>query len=77
MKYIELKVVASVPDLADLLVLLGVIQHLGEIGASRVIPLHVDGDGSARFTFYMNGEKINSIKVDASKKELPDIWLGE
>jgi hypothetical protein len=43
-----------------LLKMCGFVQYLGSIGASRKFEVFCDGDGSARFTFSVNGKKLPS-----------------
>lgn len=78
-KYIDMRVEANETDLIEFVRICGVIQFLGNIGASRQLEIYVDGDGSARFTFYMNEEKIPSTVVDTGgdKNKFFKFYLGE
>lgn len=74
-----MRVEANETDLIEFVRVCGVIQFLGNIGASRTLELYVDGDGSARFSFYMNGEKIPSTVIDTgeNKNKFFKFYLGE
>jgi len=77
-KYIELKIEANESDLADFVKICGAIQYLGAVGASRELRIKVDGDGSASFNFYIDGQKIPYTELDTG--HLPDyfnFYLGE
>lgn len=78
-KYIDLRVEANETDLADFVKIMGVIQYLCAIGASREVRIKVDGDGSADFTFHVNGEKIPHTEVETGYrgKEFFNFYLGE
>lgn len=53
-KYIDIRVeFDDVAELKELLALLRKIQWCGEVGATREIPVVVDGDGSARLNFHI------------------------
>lgn len=75
-KYINLKVIAmSETELSEFLGLCSVIQYLGEAGANREVKLRIDGDGSARFKFFVNDEELTTPNLDANN--LPSIYIGE
>lgn len=58
-KYIDIRVEASdEKDLAEFIRMCGFIQYLGNLGSSREFKAFVDGDGAARFKFYVKGKKI-------------------
>lgn len=78
-KYIDLRVEANETDLADFVKICGVIQYLGAIGASREVRIKVDGDGSARFSFSIDGQKIPHTEVETGYygKDFFNFYLGE
>jgi hypothetical protein len=90
-KYIDVRITAlSDADIKDILILLRKIQWCGEAGASRNIPINVDGDGSGYYDFNLieDGEKIKNlneiVKLDEEKlKKVSDgddfetTYLGE
>jgi hypothetical protein len=58
-KKIVLEVMAQdETELGEFLVLCAIIQALGEHGAHRVLSVDVDGDGSGRLTFIVNGAPV-------------------
>jgi hypothetical protein len=76
MIYTNIKVIALTDtDLKDFLILLTVIQFLGEAGANREIKLRVDGDGSGRYKFEIDGEPLRVPPLNSN--DLPGIYLGE
>ena len=63
---LDLTVIGGKEEIKELLFVLSKIQWLGMIGSGRTIPVHVDGDGSARLKFYIkdvpkekDGQKID------------------
>lgn len=77
-KYIMLKVTSPYDgELREFIDLCRVIQFLGAIGASRLIPVAVDGDGSARLRFEIDGKELESLAVDIKDSTLPKMYIGE
>ena len=76
--FINLKIVGSEPELSEFLDLCSTIQKLGIRGSSRKISVVVDGDGSGRLTFYLNGESDSIPMTDGSvPSALPEMYIGE
>lgn len=75
MRYIDLRVIAGDVELGEFVALCNMIQLLGEKGANREIKLRVDGDGSARFRFEVNGEPLETLEYDINN--LPQFYIGE
>jgi hypothetical protein len=76
-KFIDLRVEANETDLMDFVKMCGIVQYLGAVGASREIRLKIDGDGSARFNFYIEGQKIPDTKVDTGHQDIFKVFIGE
>lgn len=74
-KCVDIRVEADETDLAEFVKVCGAIQYLGNIGAHRDILLSVDGDGSARFKFSIDGRPIPIWGV--SRTEVTKFYLGE
>lgn len=75
MVYADFRVTAqSEEDLAMFAHLCAVIQYAGDIGHSASLNVVVDGDGSGRYKFKINGKELPSNK---DWKEDDAIWLGE
>ena len=68
---LDLTVVGGAEEIKELLLVLGKIQWLGMIGSSRTIPVHVDGDGSARLKFFVKNvpKELDGQKIDPKWKE--------
>lgn len=66
-------IATSQEDLKDFIRLLSCIQYCGRKGTSGNLNLMVDGDGSGRYNFLIDGKEIPTVA------ELPTetIWLGE
>ena len=63
-KFIDLRITAiSDEDLKDFLIALRKIQYCGDVGANRLLPIQIDGDGSG------------GIKVEMHEKEITDVKL--
>lgn len=80
-KYLDIRVTAiSDEDLKDFLIMLRKIQWCGESGASREIPICVDGDGSGSYNFHLieNGKKIKNLSdiVNLDKDKLKKVEDG-
>jgi len=75
-KYIDMRIEADDTDLQDFVTICGAIQYLGAVGASRELRVKVDGDGSARFNFYIEGQKIPHTKLDIGHLPIK-FYLGE
>lgn len=68
--YLDLRVTAlSDADMNDFLIALRKIQYCGEIGANRLIPIQVDGDGSGQINIERH---IKELK-NTSLKNIRDI----
>lgn len=82
-KLAYIKVYANQTDLIDFLTLCKKIEYLSSVGASREIPVHVDGDGSADFRFDFGNlpVKIDTAKfekeINRSGGKVNPIYLGE
>ncbi len=64
--FIDLRITAnSDQDLTDFLVALRKIQYCGDIGANRLLPIQIDGDGSGGIDIEIHTEEI--INLDRSK----------
>lgn len=88
-KHIALNIKAPEPELKELLILLAKIKWCGDVGASRSIKTHIDGDGSARFDIHAIIEN-KSVQLDELVKLDPneiekvgngydwsDLYIGE
>ena len=64
---LDLVVTGGNEEIRELLILLRKIQWCGRTGSSRTIPIHVDGDGSARLSFYVNNQEFNPDWIDTCK----------
>ena len=77
-KFINLKVVGGEPEIESFLTACSMIQKLGIRGCSRKISLVVDGDGSGKLKFYLNGDDEELPMTEEDVKDvLPEIWIGE
>lgn len=92
-KYIDLRITAiSDEDLKDFLIALRKIQWCGDAGASRTLPLHIDGDGSGAIDVSIFDDDSESgfknlreiVNLDETKmKKVSDgddfetHWIGE
>jgi len=92
-KYIDLRVTAiSDEDLKDFLIALRKIQWCGDVGASRTLPIHIDGDGSGSIDVSIFDENSESgfknlreiIILDETKMkkvsegdDFETQWIGE
>ena len=75
MVYADFRVTArSMEDLLMFVRLCSVIQHAGDIGHCATLKVVVDGDGSGRYKFSVDGEDLPSNK-DWDEKDT--LWLGE
>jgi hypothetical protein len=74
-KYIDVRITAlSDADIKDILILLRKIQWCGEAGASRNIPINVDGDGSGYYDFNLIEEKLKKV---SDGDDFETTYLGE
>lgn len=64
MKKINIELIGNEEDVLSFVGLCAKIELLGIWGASRTIPVDVDGDGSARLNFKVEAEVENKGKVD-------------
>jgi hypothetical protein len=64
---LDLVVTGGDEEIRELLILLRKIQWCGRTGCSRKIPVFVDGDGSARLSFYVNNQEFNPDWIDTCK----------
>lgn len=63
-KHIDLRITAiSDEDLKDFLIALRKIQYCGDIGANRLLPIRVDGDGSGQIDVEIHESELNSPKL--------------
>lgn len=63
-KYIDLRITAlSDIDLKDFLIALRKIQYCGDVGANRLLPIQVDGDGSGFINVEMHKNDINDVEL--------------
>jgi len=92
-KYIDLRITAiSDEDLKDFLIALRKIQWCGDVGASRTIPLHIDGDGSGSIDVDVFDESSeggfknlrdmvnldeNKMKKVSDGEDFETQWIGE
>ena len=76
---LDLVVTGSNEEIKELLILLRKIQWCGRTGSSRTIPIHVDGDGSARLDFYVNNKEFDPNWIDTCKdiKEIVSLDLDK
>ena len=61
---VTIELVGNQEDVLSFIALCAKIELLGIWGASRTIPVDVDGDGSARLRFNIEAEVENRGKVD-------------
>lgn len=61
---VTIELVGNQDDVLSFIGLCAKIELLGIWGASRTIPVDVDGDGSARLKFNIEAEVANKGKVD-------------
>lgn len=66
-KYTDIRVMGGEEEIREFLGLCALIQQLGAEGASGTISTVVDGDGSARLRFNVNGEELPGAQRDLSK----------
>jgi len=77
-KYINLKVVGHEPELTEFLAACSLIQKYGIHGTSRELTIAVDGDGSGKLTFYLNGDDEMLPMTDEKIPDSPPrISIGE
>ncbi len=63
-KFIDLRITAiSDEDLKDFLIALRKIQYCGDIGANRLLPIRIDGDGSGHIDVEIYKSELNSPKL--------------
>ena len=78
-----IKVYANQTDLIQFLGLCKKIEYLSMVGASREIPVHVDGDGSADFRFDFGNLNVQIDKAKFEKEinrsggKVDGVYLGE
>lgn len=61
---VNIGLIGDEDDVLSFIALCGKIQMLGELGASRIIPVDIDGDGSARFRFKIEAEVKDIGPID-------------
>jgi len=63
-KFIDLRITAiSDEDLKDFLIALRKIQYCGDVGANRLLPIQIDGDGSGGINVEMHEKEITDVKL--------------
>lgn len=63
-KFIDLRITAiSEEDLKDFMIALRKIQYCGDIGANRLLPIQIDGDGSGGIDIEMHTKEIADTKL--------------
>jgi len=63
-KFIDLRITAiSDEDLKDFLIALRKIQYCGDVGANRLLPIQIDGDGSGGINIEMHEKEIGDVKL--------------
>lgn len=68
-KFIDLRITAiSETDLKDFLIALRKLQYCGDIGANRLLPIQIDGDGSGTIDIEMHIEEITNTKLKNIRK---------
>jgi hypothetical protein len=67
-QYIEIKVTGNSEDLSAFIELCKKIEYLCNVGASREIPVYVDGDGSASLQFDFKDTKVEFDKKQFEKE---------
>ncbi|MCK9544737.1 MAG: hypothetical protein M0R03_22185 [Novosphingobium sp.] len=68
-KFIDVRITGiSETDLKDFMIALRKIQYCGDIGANRLLPIQIDGDGSGGFDIEMHTEEITNIKLKNLKE---------
>lgn len=80
---ITLKIYGERPEITEFLELCKKIEYLGNVGASREIPVRVDGDGSGRLRFDYGNFKIDINKAKFEKeinkngRTVEPVYIGE
>jgi len=69
---LDLTVIGGKEEIKELLFVLSKIQWLGMIGSGRTIPVHVDGDGSARLKFF-----VKDVPKENEGKEVDPDWIKD
>lgn len=63
-KFIDLRITAiSDEDLRDFMIALRKIQYCGDIGANRLLPIQIDGDGSGAIDIEIHTKEITDTKL--------------
>jgi hypothetical protein len=85
--YINVKISGGKSEISEILNLFAKIQYLGNVGATRTIPIVVDGDGSGQLRFetletdnnIIDNFELENFKsqVDSGIEKLDDHWVGE
>lgn len=80
--YANIKVSGNETDLGDFLLLCKKIEYLCRVGASRTIPVVIDGDGSADLQFDFGDIEVNidELKLEReldSGENLENLYIGE
>lgn len=69
-KFIDLRITTLCnEDLIDFLTAVRKIQHCGDVGINRLIPIRVDGDGSGHINVEIHTKKI----TDSELKNIRDV----
>lgn len=68
---LNIELVGNEEDVLSFVALCAKIQVLGQYGASRTIPVDIDGDGSARLYFNIK----TKIKDKDEEVDLIDVWM--
>ena len=69
---LDLTVIGNEIEINELLFILRKIEWCGNIGASRTLPIHVDGDGSGRLHFY-----VKQVPKEEQGKKVDPSWIEE
>jgi len=63
-KFIDLRITAiSDEDLKDFMIALRKIQYCGDVGANRLLPIQIDGDGSGGIDIEIHTKEIADTKL--------------
>jgi phage-related protein len=68
-KYVDIRITAtSDEDLREFLIALRKIQFCGDIGANRLIPIQIDGDGSGQIDIEVHTKELKNTQLKNIRK---------
>lgn len=68
-KFIDIRVTASSDeDLRDFLIALRKIQYCGDIGANRLLPIVIDGDGTGQIDIEIHNKELDNKNLKNIRK---------